>query len=181
MKKRVRRRYRVLPNVTIIIIMTIFMILCNFPLFVHTLSSDAYEKVSAQEKDKGYDGLIALFPKVTVSYKYNDTDYEEYFIDYNNIIFNDKSFNNEIYVNKSSPSNILYVHNFWDSYLNIAFVLVNVICVIIIINNVRRIVLQYVEERFNREVTRGAKQIIKREKEQEQKITKERVKEEEIR
>lgn len=112
----------------------------------------------------GYDGLIALFPKVTVSYKYSDTDYEEYFIDYNNIIFNDKSFNNEIYVNKSSPSNILYIHNFWDSYLNIAFVVIIGICVVIIINNIRRLIPQYVEERFNRKVRRGAKKIIRQEK-----------------
>lgn len=163
-KKKKRRKYRVLPSVTIILIMTTVMMLCNFPLFAHALNSDSYVKVSAEQIKEGYDGLIALVPKFIVSYEYEGDSYEEYFLDYNSIIFNHKAFSNEVYVNKASPKNILYIHNFWDSYVNIILVVVNIICVVIIINNVRRLIPQYVEERFNRKVRRGAKQIIRQEK-----------------
>lgn len=138
--------------------------LCNFPLFAYTFNKDSYTKQSVEVIDEGYDGLIALVPKITVSYKYEDKEYEEHFLDYNSILFHNDNDFSEVYVNTSSPSNILFVHSFWKSYVNIAFVVIIGICVVIIINNIRRLIPQYVEERFNRKVRRGAKQIIRQEK-----------------
>ena len=45
--------------------------LCNFPLFAYTFNKDSYTKQSIEVIDEGYDGLIALVPKVTVSCKYD--------------------------------------------------------------------------------------------------------------
>ena len=153
-----------MPNITIIIIITTLIMLCNFPLFAYTFNKDSYTKQSVEVIDEGYDGLIALVPKITVSYKYEDKEYEEYFLDYNSILFHNDNDFSEVYVNTSSSSNILFVHSFWKSYVNIAFVVIIGICVVIIINNIRRLIPQYVEERFNRKVRRGAKQIIRQEK-----------------
>ena len=60
-----------MPNITIIIIITTLIMLCNFPLFAYTFNKDSYTKQSIEVIDEGYDGLIALVPKVTVSYKYD--------------------------------------------------------------------------------------------------------------
>lgn len=151
MKKRTHRRYRIMPNITIIIIVATLIMLCNFPLFVYTLNRGSYAKQPVEVLAEGYDGLIALVPKITVSYKYEGKKYEEYFLDYNSILFHDDNIS-EVYVNTSSPSNILFVHSFWKSYTNIILIEVIGICVVIIINNIRRLKSQYVEERFNRKV-----------------------------
>ena len=50
--------------------------LCNFPLFAYSLNKDCYAEQSVSVESKGYDGLIALVPKIKVSYDYNGKDYE---------------------------------------------------------------------------------------------------------
>lgn len=163
LRKMAHRRYRVIPSITIIVFITTLLILCNFPLVVRLFNVSDYTKQSVEVVKEGYDGLFAIIPKVTVSYTYKGTNYEEFFLDYNKWLFFGDDFN-YVYVNKSSPSSILFIHSFWSSYVNIIFLLVILVCVVIIINNIRRFISQHGRERFTRKVFREARKIVKQER-----------------
>ena len=162
MKKRVRRRYRVLPYLTLLVIVISLLVLCNFPLFAYIFNLGAYVKQSVQVVSEGYDGIISLIPKITVSYSYNNVDYEQSFLDYNTWLFhNDNNFE-EVYVNTSSPSNILFIHSFWSSYVNIVLVFIIVVCVVIIVNNIKRRIPKDVKEKYREKFIKFKEKITKK-------------------
>ena len=157
------KRYRLLPYITIIMLVTFLMILCNFPLFVYKFHSDAYRLETVTVEKTGYDGLFALIPKAEISYRYKGQPYTAEVLDYNNILYLGSSFGAtiEVGVLESSPENVVYFHNYWGSLVNIIFFVVNIVCVVILVNNVRRLIPQNAERKYERTIKREARKRIK--------------------
>ena len=133
-----RTHKKILPDITIIVIVSTFLILCNFPLFTFLFNPNCYEAQQVKVEKEGYDGLFAILPKITVTYEYDGISYEGDILDYNAILFHDDNEVCEIYRNTTSSSDFIYIHNFWKSYINILFLLIIIICICRTLNNIRR-------------------------------------------
>lgn len=159
------KEYRVLPYITIAMLIFIVAVWGNFQSFVYNANTDDYTAVDAKITKQSSDGLLALVPKIYVTYEYEGKSYNSSFLFYNSIIFRDNKLNDNItlYLNKKSPSDFIYVHDFWNSYLSIGLIIVLLIDIVILINNVRRGLAQYVRECYYKEIDKEAHKILKQE------------------
>ena len=138
------KSYRLISYLTVIIFMISILVILNFPNFVYYLNKDDYTSVMAEVHDVSYDGLTALIPKISIGYTYHDDYHNGEFYFYNYLLFKSRSFGNtvEVMVNNNSPKDVIYVHDFFDSKFNIGILIIILICGCIILNNIKRRILQ---------------------------------------
>ena len=112
------KRKKLLPWFTLIMFTLFFMMLINFNRCAYLLNQDAYEDVNCRVTEKTYDGLLAFFPKIEVTYTYKGKEINSEKVVYNGIFFNDNVDNATFFVNKSSPEDFLVVQSFFSGWLN---------------------------------------------------------------
>ena len=140
------KRKKLLPWFTFILFTLFFLMLINFNKFTYWINEDAYESVNCKVTKQTYDGLLAFFPKIDVSYTYNGEEIESSKIMYSGIFFNDKVDDNiTIYVNKASPKDFLLNQSYLDSWLNWILTINMMIFVSIFSYNIVENVVRYVK------------------------------------
>jgi low affinity Fe/Cu permease len=160
------------------------MIILNFPAFVQWSSSSDYASERAKITSVSQDGLFAVIPKIGVEYKYDNETYNESYLFYNFWLYGgfssflgkvdlEEGHYSSIMVNKNSPQDILgwsKSDSIWQSWINVILAVIIGICTIILVNNVRRFLPQYVREKFTKQAKRKAKKEIRLEKRKEREI-----------
>lgn len=112
------KRKKLLPWFTLIVFTLFFMMLINFNLCAYLLNQDAYENVNCRVTEKTYDGLLAFFPKIDVTYSYKGKEINSEKVVYNGIFFDDNVDDATFFVNKSSPNDFLVVQPLLSGWVN---------------------------------------------------------------
>ena len=138
MKKK-KKRGRILPFVTLLLLCLGLLMLINFERFSRAINSDYYEEVDAKIVETGGDPLVGIIPRIKVSYVFGDTKYE-----YNKVLYTRWLYAEgigekiKLYVNKKAPENSVFEFHFFTSITNIILLIVEVFSMGVIIMHIRR-------------------------------------------
>lgn len=153
--KEMSKRKKLLPWFTLIMFTLFFMMLINFNLCAYLLNQDAYEDVNCRVTDKTYDGLLAFFPKIEVTYTYKGKEINSEKVVYNGIFFNDNVDNATLFVNKSNPDYFLVIQPFLSGWLNWVLVFNLIVVTSIFIYNLEENIRRYVKVKQERKQRRN--------------------------
>lgn len=120
-----------LPYMTILLFTLFLIILFNFNTASYIFNPGAYKMQEAKVESSGMDGLFSVVPQAIVTYSYNKKEYKTKILAYEKIFNKNKDFQKtvNIAILKKSPTNIMYIHNFF-SIKNILLLCVCALCVI---------------------------------------------------
>ena len=109
-----KKKYkRVLPFITVSVLIAFLFGVIYFNNVVYYFGEDSYEALDAEIIEQGYDGLFAIIPRIKVAYKYNKKDFEKNIILYSSWFFNESlGETHRLYINKAAPEYFIYLYDY---------------------------------------------------------------------
>ena len=131
--------YRLMPYITLILLLFTILGVLNFSELTYSLNKYKYDKTYISEVKYSVDGIVAMLPKLKVTYMYRGKRYKNDKILYADMLFKGTTKNLEtVYVNKGSPDDFLILPKFWSSYTNIGLVISILLCFVFFGINLRK-------------------------------------------
>lgn len=138
---------RLIPWITLILTVLIFMMLVNYSYFIYELNPEYYKKTTCTVDEQAYDSLTSVIPKLKVHYTFDNKYIETSVCMYNKYLFKTEiKDKHTVYVNIKSPKDFLVIFDFWDSYVNHALLACLIFCTLCLIVCIGKDIRRYVKK-----------------------------------